>query len=162
MKPKIAKQLTKREVTSAMNYYAVSFGKPTTEVKPKAIRKPTQGLTEHQIQRSVIAWWGKHHDKFDLPINALFAIPNGGVRDMMTAVKLKAEGVRRGVPDLFLATSRNRAHGLWIEMKKEGGRISDEQHTMMDYLTQQGYLCEVCWSLDDATNAIKKYLSCES
>ena len=36
----------------------------------------------------------------------IFAIPNGGKRHIGTARKLKAEGVRSGVPDIFLACPR--------------------------------------------------------
>ena len=58
----------------------------------------------------------------------LFAIPNGGARHIKTARELKAEGVRKGVPDLFLAYPHNGYSGLFIEMKKRyGGRVSPEQ-----------------------------------
>lgn len=36
----------------------------------------------------------------------LFAIPDGGRRDAVTGAHLKAEGVRAGVPDMFLAVPR--------------------------------------------------------
>ncbi len=49
----------------------------------------------------------------------LFAVPNGGHRHPATGAKLKAEGVKPGVPDLWLPVPRNLFHGLVIELKTE-------------------------------------------
>ena len=52
---------------------------------------------EHKIQAGII--------KAVEPIPAcrwLHAIPNGGNRSAVTGARLKAEGVKRGIPDLFL------------------------------------------------------------
>lgn len=51
----------------------------------------------------------------------LFAVPNGGRRDAVTASKLKAEGVIAGVSDLILLKSNRDYGALLIEMKKKGG-----------------------------------------
>ena len=52
---------------------------------------------EHQEQKTLIKWCEyKGH-----PYNLIFAIPNGGQRHKAVAAKLKAEGVKSGVPDLF-------------------------------------------------------------
>ena len=58
-------------------------------------------LTEHRIQAGLFKWFklaSARHPELAL----LFAIPNGGARDPITGAMLKAEGVKRGVPDLFL------------------------------------------------------------
>src|SRR4051812_32183204 len=41
------------------------------------------------------------------------AIPNGGKRDLRTAVKLKTEGVRRGTPDIVVLLPDGRVG--WLE-----------------------------------------------
>ena len=46
----------------------------------------------------------------------LFAIPDGGRRDAVTGAHLKAEGVRAGGPDMFLAVPRQNAPGLFPEL----------------------------------------------
>jgi hypothetical protein len=44
------------------------------------------------------------------------AIPNSGRRACGTAVKLKKDRVRPGVPDLFLPAAIGGFHGLYVEM----------------------------------------------
>ena len=55
---------------------------------------------EHQLQVECVKWFRFQYPKL---ANLLFAIPNGGLRNIKVATKLKAEGVLAGVPDLFLA-----------------------------------------------------------
>lgn len=89
----------------------------------------------------------------------LFAIPNGGRRPIKTACDLKAEGVRPGVPDLFLAYPHKRAAGLFIEMKRrEGGTLSAVQRYYINLLRGQGYVVEVCKGCDEAFDAVRRYL----
>lgn len=64
----------------------------------------------------------------------IFHIPNGGRRHIGTARKMKREGVRSGVPDLYIP-----AWGLWVEMKRQkGGALSKDQRDWIDYLTGLG------------------------
>ena len=48
-----------------------------------------------------------------------FAIPNGEHRHIRAAMRLKAEGVRRGVPDLCFMLPQGRV--AWLEMKAPNG-----------------------------------------
>lgn len=89
----------------------------------------------------------------------LFAIPNGGARTAVTGAMLKREGVKKGVPDLFLACPRKACGGLFIEMKKKGGKVSIEQREWLAKFIFQGYQAEVCYSFDEAKAVIMKYLS---
>ncbi len=112
-------------------------------------------LTEHQEQVLLIKW-------FDLQYRGrivLFAIPNGGQRNLLVAKKMKAEGVRAGVPDLFLAVPNKDYAGLFIEMKKEkGGVVSEYQKIMLSRLEQAGYKCTVCKGFEEAKAEIEEYL----
>jgi hypothetical protein len=45
-------------------------------------------MTEHDHQKVFVAWARRNY-----PDLVLFAIPNGGIRDAITARKLKEEGV---------------------------------------------------------------------
>ena len=45
-------------------------------------------------------------------LTLMHAIPNGGHRNKITAARLKAEGVRAGVPDICLPVARGGWHGL--------------------------------------------------
>ena len=118
--------------------------------------------TEHLIQTTVVAWFDRAFPKYR---GRLFAIPNGAHLAGNPAYrakqmhKLKAEGLRVGVPDLMLPVVTNRHAGLFIEMKREkGSRTSQEQKDWMQYLNDAGYKALICKGTDDAIEAIKEYL----
>jgi hypothetical protein len=113
-------------------------------------------ITEHAEQVNLIQWWRYQYPKF---AKCLWAIPNGGARHIGTAVKLKAEGVVSGVSDLFLMIPKNGLHGMFIEMKIKGGKVSDNQKEFMETANSLGYKCVVCFGFDDAKNAINEYLN---
>lgn len=113
---------------------------------------------EHEEQRMLMQWWALYSKSKGLSECLLFAIPNGGFRHISVAMKLKQEGVRAGVPDLFLALPRGNYHGLFIEMKKaKGGRVSDSQNAVMTSLVRQGYACAVCHGWTAARLQIERY-----
>jgi hypothetical protein len=85
----------------------------------------------------------------------IFAIPNGGKRNISTAKKLKAEGVVPGVPDLFIP-----AWGIWIEMKRQkGGRTSSDQDGMISYLESIGHHVIVGYGATDASDKLLSLLN---
>ena len=115
--------------------------------------------TEHSEQVALVEWWSMYARWKSLPASLLMAIPNGGARTAVTGAMLKAEGVRAGIPDLFLAVPTRQAPGLWIEMKRQkGGVVSDEQKAAMAALEAQGYVCTVCKGWKEARSAISDYL----
>ena len=87
------------------------------------------------------------------------AIPNGGTRKAREAIKLKAEGVLAGMPDLFIAEIVGNFHGLFIEMKSEGGVLSQEQKKIHAQLLLRGYAVQVCRSFEEGKIAVEKYLA---
>lgn len=104
-------------------------------------------------------WWSFASQLFGIPEQLLFAIPNGGQRNLIVAKKLKAEGVRAGIPDLFLAVPRGRFHGLFVEMKKtKGGRVPKNQQIMLETLNLCGYRAIVCHGWFEAKEAIENYV----
>jgi hypothetical protein len=94
----------------------------------------------------------------------LHAIPNGGLRSKATAGKLKAEGVKEGVVDVFwpyvtwFGDSINH-NGLYIEMKAPGKleNTSKEQEKFIAYVQSQGYYAVVCDNWRNAANAVQSY-----
>ncbi len=73
---------------------------------------------------------------------------------------MKAEGMRSGVPDLFLPVARKGYHGMFIELKRRrGGVVSKDQQQWLDDLREQGYHAIVCRGFDEAKEEIIKYLS---
>lgn len=105
--------------------------------------------TEHEEQREVVKWFRRKYGPM-----RIFAIPNGGYRSRATAARLKAEGVSRGVPDLYVPEK-----SLWIEMKRvNGGRLSPDQRDWMRYLEEIGNTVLVCFGADDAKAKIDNFL----
>ena len=89
----------------------------------------------------------------------LFHVPNGEKRAKVTAVRLQTQGVKPGVPDLSLPVARHGYHGLWIEMKTNGGRVSPAQRAWIDALRAQGYRVAVCYGWEAARDEIETYLT---
>ena len=84
-------------------------------------------MTEHEEQVALMRLVEMHKGRWP-ELGMLFHIPNGGNRNIITAKKLKAEGVKKGVPDLCLPIPRGEHHGLFVELKKQkGGTTSPEQ-----------------------------------
>ena len=94
------------------------------KVEPGGERIPS----EHEEQRAFVEVWRKA----GLP--RIFAIPNGEARGIRAATRLKAEGVSKGVPDLYCPEWR-----LWIEFKRrKGGSVSQDQKDWHEYLQECG------------------------
>ena len=109
-------------------------------------------MTEAQEQAEVIEWCGWKR----IPV---FHIPNGGSRNPIEAANLKRQGVKAGVPDLFVPVAASGCHGLFIEMKRErGGRVSEAQRRWLALLDAQGYRASVCHGAEEAIREIEGYL----
>ena len=63
-----------------------------------------------------------------------------------------------GVSDLFLMIPKDGWHGLFIEMKVKGGKLSDSQKEFMGLATLMGYQAVVCYGFESAKDAITEYL----
>jgi hypothetical protein len=93
-------------------------------------------------------------------LDLLYAIPNGGDRHPAVASKLRAEGVRAGMPDYHLPVARGGWHSLYIELKTLTGRASREQVAMMRKLEAAGNRCMVARGWIEARDALLAYLAC--
>lgn len=112
--------------------------------------------TESKEQKALIKWWSIQFPQFD---NLLFHIPNGGLRNLKTAVRLKAEGVKPGVADLFLAMPNNNWHGLFIEMKRQYGNSQTVlQKEFQVAIEKQNYRYLLARGWENAKNGILEYL----
>jgi len=115
-------------------------------------------LTEHQEQAALFHW--AHYAQGVMPeLRLLHAIPNGGHRNKITAAKLKAEGVKPGVPDICLPVARGQHHGLYIELKTQQGKLSPRQQTWLTDLNNQGFKAILCRGWSAARQEIEHYLT---
>lgn len=86
------------------------------------------------------------------------AVPNGVKTSRTGAVRLKAEGVLKGFPDLIIAEPRGIFCGLFVEMKRAaGGRTSKEQREILDRLANKGYAVAVAHGADFAWRVWEAY-----
>lgn len=97
------------------------------------------------------------HETGDERYRCIFAVPMGGKRDLVTASRMKAEGARAGVPDIFVAVPAHGKCGLFIEMKIEGGRTSEKQKVWIERLQRQGYGVAVAYGATDALGVLARY-----
>lgn len=119
--------------------------------------------TEHAHQVALFIWAADNKEQWP-ELKWLFAIPNGGERNIKVASRLKAEGVKPGVPDTCLPIRRGYYGGLWIENKrpksagKAAGVIGEDQPEWIEFLRSQGFGACVCYGWEQARDAIISYL----
>jgi hypothetical protein len=117
---------------------------------------------ETDEQQALFQWAEIQSGRFP-DLRWMHAIPNGGHRNKATAGRLKAEGVKPGVPDIFLPAVRGCFHGLYVEMKRtEGGRLSAKQKEWAVALSARGYCVAKCEGWEDAARTILHYLRLEA
>lgn len=133
--------------------------------------------TEHGEQAAFFDWVLRNQTR--LPqLECLYAIPNGaatartGTRNAdgswnwskgsRQALKLKAEGLRPGMPDIHLPVSgygsNSEYKGLWLEFKRPGNKPSDDQVRMAKILRFRGHRVEVVFTAEQAINLVEEYL----
>ena len=117
---------------------------------------------EHDEQAALFTW-AELQEAAHPELRNLFAVPNGGARHPAVAAQLKAEGVRRGVPDVFLAVMRRGNDGrtwggLFVEMKRKPNKPTPEQEEWIARLRASGYMAVVCYGAQEAEQCIMAYL----
>lgn len=117
----------------------------------------TQRTSEGDHQLRLMRW--AYKQSLTVPeLALLYHVPNGGARDRSTGARMKLEGVKAGVPDLHLPVARKGYHGLWLELKAEGGRTSPEQDKWLADLKDQGHCVLVAVGADAAWRYLVDYL----
>lgn len=115
---------------------------------------PTEAVEQTALMR-----WAMYEEGKWPELRLLYHIPNEGKRSRVTGGQMKAQGMRKGVPDLHLPVARGKYHGLYVELKRMNGETpAKEQAEWLEALEAQGYC--VCWSPGwmAAACAIRSYL----
>lgn len=129
---------------------------------PKVIKPKLP--SEHQEQKAFVQWFNAQYPKYR---GCLFAIPNGSHLAGTPAVramkmnKLKSEGFKNGVSDLFLAVPMGGKSGMFLEMKaqkKPRSSLSVEQRMHLKLMEEMGYAA--CWAAGskEAIRITKDYM----
>jgi hypothetical protein len=104
---------------------------------------------ETDLQKACVKWF-----RLQYPNHLINHQPNGGKRNAIEASKFKEMGTVPGWPDLFIPSIR-----LFIELKSEKGRLSENQINVIDYLKKNGYFVEVINNFEDFVKITNKYLN---
>ena len=109
---------------------------------------------EHVEQCEVIRWF---HEKFGNGAAIIYAIPNGGHRDIRTAVSLRAEGVLPGVADLKIEFENG--EDIYLEMKRiKGSTHEDNQKDFQKWQENRGKKYILALGAEDAKKKIIEWL----
>ena len=112
---------------------------------------------ELQEQQAIITWTqymsGKYPD-----LEYIYHVPNEGKRSQWYGRQLVSAGLRSGVPDLVLPSPRGQYHGLYIELKVQGRKPTENQKKWMGYLGRKQYCTMVCNGFAEAKKAIEEYM----
>jgi len=120
----------------------LSAGRPRRKLKTE----------EHEAQ---VELFRDHIDVRLVPGAVAFAVGNGGKRHPKVAREMKDEGVKPGVPDIYIIYRRQ---SYFLEMKKpKGGRVSKEQKVMMARLVGAGAICAVASGLEQAIKQLEAW-----
>lgn len=111
--------------------------------------------TEQMAVMDWVRWNMRRYPELEL----LHHIPNGGSRNAAEGRKLKAMGVKAGVPDLHLPVPKADYCGLYIELKYEDGRIQDSQKDFLRTAARYGNYCVVCYGADAAIAVLEDYVN---
>ncbi len=128
------------------------------EVRNGKVRKVNH-QAETEEQAALIAWADKTVINGICIGDYLIHIPNEGKRGPKAARDAKRLGLRKGVPDLFLALPRGGYAGLWIEMKTLNGKPTPDQKQWLNKMNEISYLATIEFSCVEAMKTITEYIN---
>lgn len=106
---------------------------------------------ESSLQTQCVKWF-----RYQYPHFVIYAVPNGGSRNVREAQRLKSEGVLAGVADLTILLPQGKS--LYIEMKVKGNRQTPNQKEFQQKAEALGHKYYVCYSFEDFEKVVKQEL----
>jgi len=116
---------------------------------------------EHDEQVALFRWSAMVSESQYPGLDLMYAIPNAARRSPRQGAWMKAEGMKPGMPDVHLPVRCGDKAGLWIEMKADKNKPTENQKNRMTKLTKAGHVCVVCYSWQEAVAAIDRYYALE-
>lgn len=115
-------------------------------------------INDESGHQEALFTWAAYQQSRMPELEYMHHVPNGGKRDAATAIALKRQGVKAGVPDICLPVPRGKYHGLYIELKAGKNTTTIKQREWLKFLQKQGYYTGVCYGWQIASKLIEKYL----
>ncbi len=114
-------------------------------------------MSEHDDQCAIFQWRDMSLGKYP-ELRLLHASMNAGKRSKRLGAKLRRAGMLAGMPDIILPVARGGYIGLQIEQKVKGGRVRANQEKCHAWLSEEGHLVKVSWSVEDSINILRDYM----
>lgn len=114
-------------------------------------------MKESEHQQALIRWATIAKSKYP-ELELLYAIPNGSNTTDKNRIRLVAEGMKKGMPDLVLPVARGHYHALYLELKTKDGKLSKSQKDLHELLKETGNAVMISRSLEQSIQIIKIYL----
>ena len=118
--------------------------------------------TEAQIQQATAEWVDLYRRSCPVPIYA-FHVPNEGLRTKANGGRLKAAGMKAGVPDWCIMLPGGQMGFIELKTpaaaKTRGSGLSEEQSAFQDRCEQMGHRWALCTSLTEFEATIKGWVN---
>ncbi|OKP01599.1 VRR-NUC domain-containing protein [Xenorhabdus eapokensis] len=156
-------QITKGKKLTINNNTAINWDKqndksysPHATALERLSKNPEllKGNHEHYAQVRFF-----YHCEMNTPdiYKRLHSTPNGGLRHKKTGEHLRAEGQRKGYPDVSLDLAKGNYHGMRLEFKHGANKPSEEQKQWLNTLSEDGFYCVVVYGEHEAIDAVTQY-----
>ena len=160
-----SKSLPKKEKASVIpKHLSADNLNAILEYHNKAKKGKSKRSIEGMEQANLIAQFGYFYPEAS---ELLIHIPNGGSRkNALEGARLKRQGVKAGVSDLFLSLPAKIGdslyHGFWLEFKAtppNNAPVSDKQQKWLDAVRRVGYMGDVGVGLDASMALLHNYMA---
>lgn len=114
-------------------------------------------ITESQIQQQFVQWLeikARSDDRY----NSFFKVPNETRGNFGWLMKMKREGLKKGVPDILCIEECPPFRGLALEFKRKGGKVSQDQKQWLDRFSANKWLAQVVYTAEQAMAITEQYL----
>lgn len=116
-------------------------------------------MQKEELEQQTLFKWAKFAEVKYKELALMYHIPNEGKRSAVTGARMKAAGLRPGVPDICLPTAHGDYIGLYIEMKVRPNKPTENQKQWLRALREAGHFVAVCYTWEEAKDLIEEYLS---
>lgn len=99
---------------------------------------------EDLLQQKCVIWFKNNYQMHGKGL--IFAIPNGGTRNIVEAKKLKETGLMAGVSDLIILIGNKT---FFCELKTESGKQSEKQKDFQSRVEMLGFEYKLIRSLEE-------------
>ena len=114
--------------------------------------------SKEENEQATLFRWASYAQMQNEELKLMYHIPNEGKRSAAMGARLKAEGLKAGVPDVCLPTAHGGYIGLYIEMKVKPNKPTEHQKQWLRDLRKAGHMTAVCYSWEEAKNLIEEYI----